>query len=198
LARNINERIGSDIEFYRSLGDNVKNTIRVAIPGIVQTFNSIEQTVTVQPAIREQIIKEDLSKEWVDLPLLLDVPIVIPRAGGYSMTLPVSPGDECLVIFLDLCIDAWWSYGGVQNQLDKRRHDLSDGVAILGLWSQPNVIANYSTDSCQLRNDNGETYIELRDNDINLVADSVKINGVDFNKHTHNSPVGGGETSEPS
>lgn len=182
---------------YRSMGDSWKNVLRVACPGIIQSFDPVEQTVTVQPVIREEIVKEDLSKEWVSIPLLLDVPIHIPRAGGYSLTLPVKKGDECLVVFLDACMDAWWSYGGVQNQIEKRRHDLSDAVAILGLWSQPNVIENYSTDSCQLRNTEGNAYIELKDNDINLVADSININGVDFNHHTHNIPSGG-ETSEPS
>lgn len=193
--RNTREIIGSQDELYRSMGDNWKNVLRVACPGIVQSFNPIEQTVTVQPTIREEIAKEDLSKEWVSLPLLLDVPINIPRAGGYSMTLPVKEGDECLVIFLDTCMDAWWSYGGVQNQLEKRRHDLSDAVAILGLWSQPNAIKNYSVNSCQLRNEEGNAYIELKDNNINLVGNSVKINGLDFNTHTHTCPDG--ETSEP-
>lgn len=198
MNRNIPEIIGSEDEFYRSMNDNLKNVLRVACPGIIQNFDAKTQTVTVKPALREHIIKEDFSKQWEDLPLLLDVPIVIPRAGGYSLTLPVKTGDECLIIFLDSCIDAWFSFGGVQNQIEKRRHDLSDAVAILGIYSQPDVIPNYSTDSVQLRSDNGNSYIDLKENEINFVSSLVKINGIDFNRHTHNAPTDGGQTSGPS
>lgn len=160
----------------RSMGDGWKSVLRVACPGIIQSFNEEEQTVVVQLALRELISRENLSQEWIDIPLLLDVPIVVPRAGNYCMTFPIKQGDECLVIFADMCIDAWFSYGGIQNQLERRRHDLSDGFAILGVWSQPNRIKNYSTNSTQLRNLDGTSYIEIKGNDINLIG-NVKVNG---------------------
>jgi hypothetical protein len=177
--RNVNELIGSDYETYKALGDNIKSLIRVAVPGIIQSFDSITQTCTIQPCIREKVTNSDYSTVWTNLPLLQDVPIVIPRAGNFALTLPVKQGDECLVIFSDMCIDAWWSLGGIQNQIEKRRHDLSDAFAILGTYSQPNRIANYSTDSAQLRNLNGTQYIDLKDNEINIVG-NLKINGESY------------------
>lgn len=178
--RNLNEIISSDDEFYRTLIDTVKSQIRVAIPGIIENFNAEEQTVTVQPALREEISLSDYSKQIIQLPLLLDVPICIPRAGGYSITFPIKKGDECLVIFNDMCLDAWWSYGNIQNQLEKRRHDLSDAIAILAPISQPKRLSNYSEDSLQIRKDDGSSYIELKNGEINLVG-SVKVNGTQLN-----------------
>ena len=175
----IRERIGGLDELLRTQEDKTKNVLRVAIPGIVQAFNSIEQTVTVQPALREKLRDNDGNISWVNLPLLLDVPLCFPRAGGMVLTMPVQAGDECLVIFADMCIDAWWSNGGVQNQIETRRHDLSDGFAIIGTWSQPRVISSYSTDSAQLRTEDGNTYINVKPGEINLVATSVKINGIE-------------------
>lgn len=195
MSRNITEIIGSKNEMYRSMGDSWKNVLRVACPGIIQSFNSTTQTCTVQLAVREEVTKEDYEKEWMDIPLLVDIPIVIPRAGGYCLTMPIKQGDECLVIFTDMCIDSWFFFGGIQNQMEKRRHDLSDGFAILGTWSQPNVIHNYATDSCQLRTIEGNSCISLKKNEINIVSDIVKINGIDFNKHTHTGVHG--ETSTP-
>ncbi|KIS22011.1 Gp138 family membrane-puncturing spike protein [Clostridium botulinum] len=177
--RNLNEIIGSDTEMFRSMGDGWKNVLRVACPGIIQSFDPETQTVTVQLALREHITKPDFTKEWVNLPLLLDVPIVIPRAGGYCLTMPIQQGDECLVIFADMCIDSWFTYGGIQNQIEKRRHDLSDGFAILGTWSQPNKIENYSTDACQLRTIDGTTSIDIKPGEINMNASKVKANGKD-------------------
>lgn len=192
MPRTISERCASPDEFFRLLGENISNTLRVAMPAIIESFDAITQTATVRPAIREKIRGEDLTEKWVDLPLLLDVPIILPRAGLFILTMPVTAGDECLVVFADMCIDAWFSNGDPQNQIEKRRHDLSDAFAILGCWSQPNKIANYSTTSAQLRNEAGTAYIELKDAQINLVADSVKINNKEFSTHTHS--ISGGTT----
>lgn len=187
--RNINEIISSENELFMSFGDTTKNTLRVACPGIIQSFDSKTQTVTVQLALREELTMQNFTKEWVEIPLLLDVPIIIPRAGNYCITMPINNGDECLVIFADMCIDAWFSYGGIQNQLEKRRHDLSDAFAILGVWSQPRKIKNYSIDSCQVRNDEGTSYVEIKDSHISLKADAINldgeviINGINFNEY---------------
>ena len=181
MSRSIGERLNSAYEFYSRLGENWNSSLRVAVPGVIQSFDADTQTVTVQVALREKVRNADLSESWVNLPLLLDVPIVLPRAGGYVVTLPIQKGDECLVVFADMCIDAWFSNGGVQNQIEKRRHDLSDAFAILGTWSQPRKIQNYSADSVQIRTDDGNSYIELKHNastnkdTINLVADYINI-----------------------
>jgi hypothetical protein len=199
MANTIGERVGSMDEFYRRMLENFSNSLRVTIPGIIQDFDAATQTATVQPAIREKIINPvDLTLSWVELPLLLDVPIVLPRAGGFVLTMPIQPGDECLVVFADMCIDAWFSSGDVQNQMERRRHDLSDAFAIVGAWSQPRRLNGYSTTAAQLRTDDGSAYISLSPGEIDLVADTVKINGITFGTHTHVAPSGGGTTSGPS
>ena len=184
------------------------NNLRVAMPGIIQAFNSTEQTVTVQCAIREKI-NMDGELSWQEIPLLLDVPIIFPRAGNYILTMPIQQGDECLVVFGDSCMDAWWQSGGVQNQIDCRRHDLSDGYAIVGLYSQPRKISGYSTTTAQLRNLAGSAYVELNGNNINIVGTSVNISattvtiggsttidGRSFMGHTHGGITRGGSSTE--
>lgn len=175
--RSIAEITNSENEFYRKYKSGIKSDLRVAMPGIIQSFNSEEQTVTVQPALRENVIQSDYSKEWTQLPLLLDVPIVIPRAGDFVLTMVPKQGDECLIIFGDMCYDAWWSYGGIQNQIEARRHDLSDAMAILGVYSQPNIISNYSTTSAQLRSIEGNTIIDIKDSAISIKSPSITITG---------------------
>lgn len=196
--RTVGERSDSEYEMYQRMFEKWGTDLRVSIPGIVQSFDPIEQTVTVQPAVKERIIGPEGDMEMVNLPILLDVPIVFPRAGGFVLTMPVQAGDECLIIFADMCIDSWWSQGGVQVQAEKRRHDLSDGFAIMGTWSQPKRVVNYSTTSAQLRAENGSSLIDVKPNEIDIVSNTVKINGVNFNSHTHVAPSGGGTTSGPS
>ena len=157
------QRQGDQTEVLRKFKSTFNFNLRVAVPCIVQSFDVDAQTIVARPAIREQLVDENGNKLWKDIPDLLDVPIVLPRAGGYVITFPIQQGDECLVIFGDSCMDAWWQNGGVQNQIEMRRHDLSDGFAILGCWSQPRVISDYSTDSVQLRNEAKSSIIEIKD-----------------------------------
>jgi hypothetical protein len=174
--QNIGERSGSQDELFRRFGEALTTDLRVAMPGIIQSFDAVKQTVIVKPAIRERIIL-DGQVQMMEIPLLLDVPIMIPRAGGYALTLPIQEGDDCLVIFSDMCIDAWWQSGGVQNPLERRRHDLSDAFAILGIWSQPRVIANYDTTKAALKHIASGTGIEISEDTVNLIGEHVLVNG---------------------
>lgn len=172
--------------------------IRVAMPGIIREWDAATQTCRVQLAIREKISFEGQPKE-MDIPILVDVPVVMPRAGGYSLVFAPKAGDECLVVFADMCIDAWWQSGGVQSQADKRRHDLSDGFAILGCWSQPRL--PFIPDSgCRLQNDDGTAGISIDGTNVDIFG-SVTINGVSFSAHRHSgvtagSDITGGVTSD--
>lgn len=154
--------------------DNYDFDLRVASPGIIQTFDASKQTVTVLVAVKERIKIEGVVS-LASIPLLVDVPIVIPQAGGYNLTFPIQAGDECLLVFSDTCFDAWYQNGGMQAPMSLRRHDLSDAFAIVGIKSQPRVIANYSGDSVQLRNEAGTNYIEIAADEMNLVFGSTKI-----------------------
>jgi hypothetical protein len=171
---NIFEMSGEENAAIRRFVAEEAAGLRVALPGTVAAVNWERQTVSVRLGLREKV-NVGGALEWEEIPVLPDVPFVLPRAGGYLLTLPVKPGDECLVIFADMCIDAWWQQGGVQNQIERRRHDLSDGFAILAPWSQPKRIANYSRTAAQLRNESGGAYIELDGDNITIKGDKVRM-----------------------
>ena len=79
-------------------------------------------------------------------------------------------------------MDAWWQSGGIQNQVESRRHDLSDGFAIVGFRSQPAVVFGYSAGTAQLRNKAGDAYVEIAGSNINIVASGdITINGATVN-----------------
>ena len=170
------ERVQDIIEYQKRIKDSLGIDLRVAAPGIIQSVDYGAQTCTVQLAIRERL-NFDGNLEWTEIPLLPDVPFFVYSGGGYCLTLPVSAGDDCLVVFGDSCMDAWWQSGGVQNQVEHRRHDLSDGFALVGFRSQPSVVSGYSGGTAQMRNAAGDAYIEIAGNSINIVGSSVTING---------------------
>lgn len=148
-----------------------------AMPGIIQSFDPVKMTCVVQPAIQAEIdVSIDLiklKKVWPNLPnlpLLVDCPVFFPAGGGYTLTFPITAGDECLVVFASRCIDAWWQNGGTQPQTILRMHDLSDGFVFVGVNSQPRVLPGISTNSTQLRDNSGDTYVEIEGTSINVVA----------------------------
>lgn len=176
-----NELLKSQIEFLRQILENSLSELRVAAPGIIQSVDYAKQTCTVQLAIKEKL-NFDGNLTWEEIPQLLDVPFFIYSGGGYCLTMPIKQGDDCLVVFGDNCIDAWWQSGGVQNQIDRRRHDLSDGFAIVGFRSQPQIVSNYSAGTLQMRNASGSAYIEIDGDNINIKASgNITINGATIN-----------------
>jgi hypothetical protein len=148
--------------------------LRSAMPGIVVSFDPVAQTCVVQPAIQEIVLLPPPTTAQgvapgttqniptsVSIKPLQDVPIIMMRVPGWSITLPIVENTECLLIFADSCIDGWWANGGINAQYDRRRHDLSDAFALFGPWSQPNKLSNYSTTSMQLRSDDSSVVIDL-------------------------------------
>lgn len=157
----LNSQLGSKEQADAQLAQAIMSAMRVSIPGIIQSFDPDAVTAVVQPAIKGAEQDESGTEVSVNLPLLVDVPVVFPRGGGCTLTFPVSEGDECLVIFADRCIDFWWQSGGIQEPVDGRMHDLSDAFCIVGPQSQAKKIRGISTTAAQLRTDDGSAFIEL-------------------------------------
>lgn len=179
------QRLADDNLTFRAIAKAVESGLRVAMPGIIASFDSVKQTVTVDLAVYDRILtglpstipNYNPATGDIKIPTLLDVPIVVPRAGGAALTFPVQAGDECLVIFTDFCINTWYDSGGTNNAQQRlRRHDLSDGFAILGPWSQPRKLANYSTDQTQLRTDDGTVFVGIDTTGVTLEG-LLKLSG---------------------
>lgn len=164
------ERVEDLYTAMRYALDGLRAEIQTAMPAIIQSFDPVARTVTAQPTIRYQVTNYDNTKHWVTLPIIVDIPVIFPSGGGYTLTFPIKQGDECLLIFASRCIDSWWYSGGVQNQDDIRFHDYSDGFAIVGVNSRPNVIPAISTNSVQLRSDSGTEFVEVKNNKISVVS----------------------------
>lgn len=122
--------------------------LHTCLPGIIVSYEATKQTASVQPAIQRIFTEQGA----VNLPLCVDVPVAFPGGGGFFLTFPVAAGDECLLLFSERAIDLWHALGNTQPPAEYRLHDLSDGLAIVGLNSQPNVLASFNATDVELRN----------------------------------------------
>lgn len=119
--------------------NDIGSKLRVCITGEIAAFDPIKRTASV--LLGEPLILSNGTVIPVLSPLL-DVPVVTLQGGGIHLGLPVGIGDECLVVFADFNIGAWFAAGGQQIPPDNRQHDLSDGIAIVGLNSLANPLVS--------------------------------------------------------
>lgn len=140
--------------------EGMRTGLWTSMPGLIEAFDPATLTATVQLTIKGVVTGQDGQARFVNMPLLVDVPVHFPRGGNCTLTFPVTQGDECLVVFAARCIDSWWQSGGVQVPMEPRMHDLSDGFAFVGFFSQATKIP-VSTASAQLRSNDGTTFIDL-------------------------------------
>lgn len=171
------ERFFDRWEELQAFGDARLARAHTAMPGVIMEWFPDKMTCTVQPVINYRMLVNQTWQE-IELPPLLDCPVHFPAGGGVTVTFPIKPGDECLVVFAERCIDKWWQLGGfvdgkvrTRPQLEIRMHNLSDGFVIPKVWSQPAKLSAISTDSAQMRTTDGSAFVELKeDGNVNVVT----------------------------
>lgn len=184
------ERLNDPEESLRLALESHQAQMWTALPGIVSGVDLAKQTVSVQPSVKGSVTDAQGNVTSVNMPVLVDVPLCWPKAGGFALTFPVKAGDEVLVVFSSRCIDSWWQSGGVGAPAEARMHDLSDGFAIIAPTSQAKKYSNVSSTNVQLRNETGNTYVEITPDGkarvigataIDLNAPTINITGDNIN-----------------
>lgn len=110
-----------------------------------------------------------------EYPLLVSVPVYFAGGGGITMTYPINEGDECLVLFNDRQLENWVESGPGQPPSIPNLHDLSDGICLVGIRSNPRALTNVSTTAAQIRTDDGTVHIDVEPNLVTVFAPNVKV-----------------------
>ncbi len=77
------ERWSDPEEMLRVALDGMRSRMWSAMPGIIISFDSEKLTVAIQPAIQGVVESVDGTSKFVNLPLLIEVPVVFQRGGGH-------------------------------------------------------------------------------------------------------------------
>lgn len=118
-------------ELLRLAVESGLSDIHTCLPGTVESYDFATQKASVKPSIK----KAYRDGETASMPVIEGVPVVFPRSGGASLTFPVESGDGVLLLFSERSLENWLQQGGEQEPGDPRRMDLSDAIAIPGLYS---------------------------------------------------------------
>lgn len=107
---------------------NIFNTLRCSMPASITLFDSGTGLAVVQPLI-QRILPDGSAAAFQPL---LDVPVFTLQGGGCEFQTPITPGDQCLLVFCDRDTATWLRTGSQAPPPSIRAHDLSDAFAFIG------------------------------------------------------------------
>lgn len=152
----------------KSFLELMKN-VGTTIPGHFLSFDAGPQLAQIQIGVQRVSVGGDT---FTPSPII-QCPVVFLGGSEYFMEHQIDPGDECMIIFSQRCIEGWKNTGGVATNPIMRFHNINDACILPGLRSQPNKISNFQNNGIRLRNKAGNQYIWLKNDgtaDINVTT----------------------------
>lgn len=169
-------------DVLENMSKEIFKTLNCVQIGEIQSYDTDNQTATVKLVIK-QVLTETVDgvKTLQDHPLLLECPCMVLTGGSAYLSMPISAGDSCLVLFNDRDIDNWFKDGLEAPPNTYRRHDYSDGLAIVGVRNEKNAITSYLTDGVRLRLNTNDlmqirpanVLIQTLTSSINLITNAI-------------------------
>ena len=130
--------------------DKMAYDLKVAAPAIVIRYDKDKMLADVRP----QFKKKYLDGEILSSPIIYNVPVIQPRAGGAYIHLPIKKGHQVMLVWADRSLEKWLTSGGEVDPEDKRKHHISDAVAYPGGYPFNDTVAVDNGDDVIIRNGN--------------------------------------------
>ncbi len=164
--------------------------------------------VDVSPVLKRRMKNIEGSSVDEPLPMLCDVPVLFPRAGGYFISFPVQPGDFVQLIFNEVDFEAWFNESA-PTIIDSQRFTLQGAVAIPGISPQTKALVDAHKTNFVLGKEQGlqlhidEEKIRLGSSDAaealaiaSKVKEELENFRSTFNAHVHPAPHGSPTASQ--
>ena len=169
----------------------------IVVPGRIVEYFPLNQTATILISGERLYDSATELGALAERAHLLDVPVHTASGGGYAITMPIKPGDTCVIMFSQFGYDHWLfndedlggKYAGAAAPWLRRKFSEKDGFAIVGLNTIPRAITDYNPTDAEFRNSDLTQFLALRESgDINIVGpnnfsvdvpDTVVINTAD-------------------
>lgn len=162
------DKINRQASFNSVIDDAIESRLKelhTCTPGIIQAFNPETKRAEIQPAIKRILVNGEL----VSMPKLINCPLGLMQAGGFAVTLPVTPGDECMIHFTERSLDAWLQFGDIRQPKDIRLHHESDAYFLPVHTSVNNSISDYDQENVVIRNlDNTQKITLFSNGDVTI------------------------------
>lgn len=126
--------MATELDLYDAMKSHIdllQDEMYTSLPATVTSYNASNQSVEVQLDVRLSNILTGVEDPQVSLS---EVPVMFPSGGGGILSFPISIGDKVLLCFTKYSIDKWKT-GKEGIAGENRQHNVSDAVAICGLFN---------------------------------------------------------------
>ena len=171
--------------------------VHTVMPGKIEKYDWELQKASVKPLIKKQY----LDGREASLPLIVNVPVMFMRTDNFSFSYPINEGDLVLILFSERSMELYLKDGGEQLPGDRRKFDLSDGIAIPGLYpfseqskatNNTDVLIKFKEATLRIT---GEGVFEMKGD---LIVDGdVIADGISLKSHVHTGVASGDDLSGP-
>ena len=113
--------------------ENALASVHTSLPGKVVEYDEAKHRAKVKPATR--LLMSNGVK--IELPELLDVPVIFPSAKSFDLEFPLDKDDGVLLVFQELDISEWKNEEKNAVALTSSRFNLDSAIAIPGMFAKP-------------------------------------------------------------
>jgi hypothetical protein len=148
--------------------------------GTIQEFNLADQTARISINYFKVYVANDQQGNRTSTsepyPILMQVPCISLTGGAAGLTMPISPGDHCVVFFNDRDFANWFASGNTTlPPATLLHHAIGNGIAIVGIRPATNPITNYDAARAKLYNGNTQVAVS---------SSKVKVDNGTYNLKT--------------
>ena len=181
-------RVDSLPALLRFIAEQTEKALNTCLPGHIMSYDAATRRAIVLPAL--DALTAD--GERLPPPEIADVPVLFSSAGGYTLTLPVMPGDPVLLVFAQRGLSGFKREHGHSVPDADRLLSLPDAIAIPGFG--PPAVTPVSLTGVALQSNDGQHSIVIDDTGVaintsgalRLESASLTHNGVNIGAtHTH-------------
>lgn len=169
----------------QSVFDALISSLFTCLPGRIESYDYSTRKATVKPLIKKTLLDETVE----ELPVITEVPVVFPMSKLSGMSFPLNRGDGVLLVFSQRSLERWANTGEDSEPGDPRKYDMTDAIAVVGLFSfkQNNLASN--NDDLEIHHkgqkitlkSNGD--IEIGNGTLEKLVTEIMFSK--FNDHTH-------------
>ena len=156
----------------------------IILPGRVVTYYPEDQTADVIVSVERITHSSEGTYNSTDRTAIKKMPVHTPSGGGWSITMPIKPGDTCILFFSQIGYDHWYykdldkagTLAGLPKPHLSRQFNENDGYALVGLNTLPRKITGYHATHSQWRGpDPTKQVISLNDDETITITSSTEL-----------------------
>ena len=161
-----NERQYDTREIFNIWFDSKTDNIHTILPGKFVSYDGHEKR---KAEVKIMVKLRNAQNEIIEIAPIKDVPVIFPSTMDFNFLFPINKDDGCLLVFSESSIGNFLlnDTNNAKDADDLNRFDLSDCIAIPGLWSFKNLPDKPDNDD--------DFWLIFQDSKINIVKDTNEI-----------------------